>query len=127
MPDKDNKEESLKPRFKIEKSRIGGEPAGKKSEPEFVPDKVIYVELDEEITSIFDRIKRAPGKALALVIPRRAIALQSVINLKILKKKIDETGKEIIVVTSDPIGLMLAQRAGLKAIEKFFESLEEPK
>jgi len=124
MPDK---EEQLKPRFKIEKSRIGGESAKKKSEPEFVPDKVIYVELDEEITSIFDRIKRTPGKILALVIPRRAIALQSVVNLKILKKKIDETGKEIIVVTSDPNGLMLAQKAGINAIEKFFEKSSSTK
>ena len=115
----------LGPRFKITKNRVGGEAQKAASEPktlgEFAPEKVIYVEIDDEITNVFDHINRAREKKIALVIPRRANLLQSIVNLKILKKKFMEIGKEIIIVTTDTIGLQLAEKAGIPAVEKLFE------
>ena len=48
--------------------------------------KIIYVDLDEEITQVYDRIKRLNMKEIYLVVPKRAILLQSVVNLKIMMK-----------------------------------------
>lgn len=112
--------EPLRPRFKIQKHRIGGQEEEKQS-ADFSPEKVIYVEIDDEITHVFDRLKRLRVKRIALVIPRRATILQSIVNLKILKKKIDELEKEVIVVTTDLNGLQLAAKAGIPAVEKLFE------
>lgn len=95
--------------------RVGDEENG------FVPDKVIYVEIDEEITTICDRIKRERGTHLALVVPKRAALLSSIVNLRILKKKVDELKKEIAIVTGDIPGLQLAKKIGIATAEKLFK------
>ena len=119
----EEKNDHLRPRFSIHKQRIGDDKNAKSSseEVDFVPDKVIYVELDEEITTVFDRIKRERGKHLALVVPKRAVLLSSIVNLRILKKKVDELEKEIAIVTSDVPGLQLAEKVGVATAEKLFK------
>lgn len=118
-------QEPLRPRFKIVKSRIDANPA-EDPESDFIPDKVIYVELDDEITNLFDAVKRVRGTHIALVIPKRAAVLQSIVNLKILKKKIDDVGKKILIVTADLQGLNLAKKVGIASVEKLFEKSREP-
>lgn len=127
MPDQD---EPLRPRFKIERRRLSSDESGQNEEAQeedFTPDKVIYCEIDDEITNIFDVIKRVRGKRIALVIPKRAIMLQSIVNLKILKKKIDELDKELVIVTTDVPGLQLVQKAGIPSMERLFEKDSEAK
>ena len=116
-------DQPLRPRFVIGKKRIS------EQRETVTPDKILYVELDEEITILFDRIKRVKGKIIALVIPKRASILHSIINLKILKKKTDEEGKRILVVTVDPTGAQLAEKAGFEATQRLFGNAEndEPK
>lgn len=113
----------FKPRFTINKNRIRTSGLDSPAE-DFTPDKIIYVELDDEITHVFDRIKRLRADSIALVVPKRAYLLQSIINLKILKKKIDELEKKIILITSDESGLILAEKAGIPAAKKLFEKAE---
>lgn len=118
-------DQPIRPRFIVKKSRIrGGE-----EEPDetIIPEKVIYVELDDEITMVFDQIKRSRARTLALVIPRRATILQSIVNLKILKKKVDEFGKQIILVTTDQPGRVLAAKAGIPAAKRLANFDEEIK
>jgi len=79
--------------------------------------KVIYVEIDDEVTSIYDQIKRVKQKDIFLVIPRKAILFQSVVNLRILKSKMEEAKKNLHVVTTDRIGLHLAEQVGIPAYE----------
>lgn len=112
--------ENLRPRFSIKKSRILSN-IPKDEKKDFEPEKVLYVEIDDEITHIFDRLKRLKQKHIALVIPKSAFVLQSVVNLKILKKKIDELEKDVVLVTSDSAGLGLAAKAGIAAVERLFE------
>ncbi|MEK9132519.1 MAG: hypothetical protein AAB606_02320 [Patescibacteria group bacterium] len=112
-------DENLEPRFKINKNRIGD--TEKSDVPaDFSPEKVIYIEIDDEITNVFDRLRHVRGKRIALVIPRRAVLFQSIVNLRILKKKILELEKEVTIVTTDMIGIQLAQKVGIPAIEKIF-------
>ena len=85
--------------------------------------KVIYVDLDEEITSVFERIERLNYRDVYLVVPERAILLQSVVNLHILKKKVDDKGKKLSIITKDPIGMKLAHKAKIPV----YDQLEMPK
>lgn len=93
--------------------------------------KILYVELDEEITIIFDRIKRMKIQDIYLVVPKQALLFQSLVNLKILKRKVEEIGKNLHVITNDRNGIHLATQIGLpvydrvKSEEKFMKSGEE--
>ena len=86
-------------------------------------DEIIYLEPDEEITSVIDKIKKASSANLGLVIPRDATLLQSVVNLRLLSREANSLGKKISVVTSDKIGRNLAAQIGLPV----FASIEEQK
>ena len=39
---------------------------------------VIYIDIDDEITSIIDKVRASDGKILALVLPKRASVFQEV-------------------------------------------------
>jgi hypothetical protein len=75
--------------------------------------KVVYVEIDEEVTSVYDRVRRAKQKDIYLVVPRKAILFQSIVNLRILKSKLDKDKKKLHLITTDRIGLHLAQQVGI--------------
>jgi len=80
--------------------------------------QIIYVEIDEEVTSIFDRIKNIRKKEILLVVPRKSILFQSMVNLKILKKKLAERKKKLVIVTTDRNGRHLAEKAGLTVMSR---------
>jgi len=80
--------------------------------------KTIYIDIDEEITSVIDRIRKITDREIILVIPQRALLSQSFINLKLLKSQGDILGRKIIIVTADQLGKHLATRAGLEVREK---------
>jgi len=80
--------------------------------------KTIYIEIDEEITSVIDRIRKITDREIVLVIPQRALLLQSIVNLKLLKGQGDILGRRVIIVTADQLGRHLAVRAGLEVREK---------
>lgn len=80
--------------------------------------QIVYVEIDEEVTSIFDRTKNIRRKEILLVIPRKAILFQSVVNLKILKKKLSEKGKKLVIITTDRNGQHLAEKVGLQVMNR---------
>ena len=76
--------------------------------------EVVYLEPDEEITSIIDKLKSLQdAKRVFLVTPKSANINQSVVNLKILKKEADKLEKEISLVTSDVVGRNLATQVGI--------------
>lgn len=75
--------------------------------------KFIYIEIDEEVTSIYDQIKRATQDDIYLVVPKKAILFQSVVNLKILKSKMDKKKKNLHLITTDSIGRHLASEVGI--------------
>jgi hypothetical protein len=81
--------------------------------------KIIFVQIDEEITSIFERINEVPYKDIYLVVPKRAILLQSVVNLKILKQKLEEIEKTVAIITNDSNGMKLAHQAEIQVFDHF--------
>ncbi|PKL36710.1 hypothetical protein CVV38_02290 [Candidatus Peregrinibacteria bacterium HGW-Peregrinibacteria-1] len=80
--------------------------------------RVLYLEIDDEVIDIYHRIMISRHKFVYLVVPQRAILFQSLINLKILKKKTEDDGKEIFLISNDEKGVNLAHKAGIPVYEK---------
>jgi hypothetical protein len=75
--------------------------------------QTFYIDIDEEITSIVDRLRKSKSKEVVIVVPKRAILIQSIVNLKLLKKEASELRKEIIIVTQDKFGKLIVEKAGI--------------
>lgn len=80
--------------------------------------KVIYAEIDDEVTDIFNKLRSVKAKEIYIVIPKRAIIFQSIVNLKILKRKASDDLKTIYFITNDKNGIHLAQQIGIEVYNK---------
>lgn len=73
----------------------------------------VYVDVDDEITSVIDKVEGAKQKVVALVLPKRATVLQSVVNMRLLKRNAEKAGKSVVLITGEEALLPLAGAAGL--------------
>ncbi len=80
--------------------------------------KTIYIDIDEEITSIIDRIRKAVANEVIIVVPKQALLIQSLVNLKLLKKECVRRKKKVMIVTQDRIGKKLIEKAGIQVQAK---------
>jgi hypothetical protein len=87
--------------------------------------KVLFTEIDDEITSIYDKLKKYKMKNIYVVVPKRAILFQSIVNLRILRRKAEDLNKNVYIITNDQNGMHLAQRAGFTVFDKL-EGNEHP-
>ena len=83
--------------------------------------KALYLEPDEEITSVIDRLKEIDDDEVAIVVPKRAGLLQSIVNLKLLRYQAEQQQKRISLVTTDKTGRNLASAVGLTVYQKLPE------
>lgn len=60
----------------------------------------IYIDTEDDITSIIDKVKKSEEKIIALVPPKRVGVLQSAVNLKLLHKAAANVDKRIVLITS---------------------------
>jgi len=77
------------------------------------PKDVMYVDLDDEITGLIDKVRQSESKIVALVLPKRAAVLQSPVNMKLLKRSADTAKKRVVLITSETGIISLAGAAGL--------------
>src|SRR5436190_627808 len=70
--------------------------------------QTIYIDVDDEITSIVEKVRDADHKILALVLPKRMATLQSIVNMKLLKRTAEDANKKIVLITSEAGLLPLA-------------------
>jgi hypothetical protein len=75
--------------------------------------ETIYIEAGDEITTVIERLKKAEQDTVALVAPKGAILLQSIVNLKLAKRAAEEVSKQIVLVSTDKIGRNLATQLGI--------------
>ena len=73
----------------------------------------IYIDVDEEITGMIDKVRASPAKIVAIVLPKRASVLQSIVNMKLLKRSADDAKKHLVLITSEVGLLPLAGAVGL--------------
>ncbi|MDB5185928.1 MAG: hypothetical protein JWL85_451 [Candidatus Saccharibacteria bacterium] len=75
--------------------------------------ETIYVDIDDDITGIIDKVRSSQEKIVALVLPKRANVLQSIVNMKLLKHTADDAKKRIVLITSEASLLPLAGAVGM--------------
>ncbi len=73
----------------------------------------IYIDVDDEITGIIEKVRASKHKIVALVLPKRAGALQSIVNIKLLKRSADAEHKKVVLITSEAGLMPLAGAVGL--------------
>lgn len=73
----------------------------------------IYIDIDDEITAVIDKVKASKERIVALVLPKRATVFQSIVNMKLLKRSADEAKKQVVLITSEGGLLPLAGAVGL--------------
>ena len=78
--------------------------------------KLLYVEADEEITDLVDRLRDLSLEdEVTFVVPERARALQSAMSFRLLKRYADSYGKKVNLVSGDPRLQAMALEAGFIA------------
>ncbi len=81
----------------------------------------IFIDTDNEITFILEKILSAKTERVSLVIPDRASVLSSITGLKLIKRVVDKSGKLLVLVTLDSEGAELARNAGLFVVARVGE------
>ncbi|MCD6149689.1 hypothetical protein J7J13_02795 [bacterium] len=77
--------------------------------------QTFYISPDEEIISVINKIKKSPSTENALIVSPGALILQSIINLRLLKKESEKLGKQIMIVTQNEQSRRLVEKAGILA------------
>ncbi len=72
---------------------------------------VIYIDVDDDVTAIIGKIKKAKEKIVALVPPKRAGALQSAVNLRLLERMAKSDKKQLVLITGNAALVALAANA----------------
>jgi len=88
--------------------------------------ETLYVDVDDEITGIIEKVDAASGKVVALVLPKRATMLKSIVNMRLLKRSADSAGKNVVLITSEHSLLPLAGAAGLHVAKNLQSKPEVP-
>lgn len=83
----------------------------------------LYIDVDEEITTVVDRLRHSPAQSVAVVVPQRSVLLQSIVNLKLLAREAKKLGKSLVLMTKDEEGIIFASRAGIE-VQPFVGSEE---
>ncbi|MGQ0608824.1 MAG: hypothetical protein ACT4OQ_10235 [Chloroflexota bacterium] len=75
---------------------------------------LLYLEADDEVTSVVRRLRVADAERVILVVPGRSRATSSVVALRLLARVGEEAGRRVAVV-GDVLTRSLASEAGLEA------------
>jgi len=73
----------------------------------------IYIDNDDEITSITDKVQSSDSSVIALVLPKRCTVLQSSINMKILNRAAKSAKKNIVLVSNEQSLMAVAGATGV--------------
>lgn len=70
---------------------------------------VIYIEPEDDITDIIAKVKNAKTKIVALVPPKKAGVLRSVVNFKLIAKTALQYNKTVVLISTDENLVKFAQ------------------
>ncbi|HEY5806005.1 MAG TPA: hypothetical protein VIS56_01295 [Candidatus Saccharimonadales bacterium] len=87
---------------------------------------VIYIDVDDEITAMIDKVRASDKKIIALVLPKRATVLQSIVNMKLLKRAAIEAKKNLVLITSESGLMPLAGSVGMHVAKSLNSRPEIP-
>ena len=89
----------------------------------------LYLEVDEEIPSVIEKLRQHSADDVVLVVPAGSSLVQSVVNIKLLKRAAEKAKKRLALVTTDPIGRHIASQVGVPVFvsAKDRRSIEPPR
>lgn len=73
----------------------------------------IYLDTDDDITAVIDHLKGAPEQIVALVVPKRAEVLNSLVNMKLLKRSATQLKKQVVLITDNSAISRIAGATGV--------------
>jgi len=82
---------------------------------------IVYLDADDEITSVASRIRVADEKRIALVVPYGSRLATSRINFRLLAREAQARGRRLSVVAADAATRALAASAGLPVFRSVSE------
>ena len=74
---------------------------------------VIYIDVDDDVTAIIGKIKKAKEKIVAIVPPKRVGTLQSAVNLRLLDRMARNDKKQLVLITNNQALIALAANANI--------------
>lgn len=91
------------------------------------PKDTIYIDVDDEITAVINKVANSDSKLVVLVLPKRATVFHSSVNLKLLKNKTLKAGKNLVLVSTDANLLSLAGVVGINVAKNLQDKPSIPK
>ncbi len=88
---------------------------------------VIYIEPEDDITDILEKIKKAKNKIVALVPPKKAGVLRSAVNIKLIAKTAARSNKTTVLISSDESLMKLAMAANIPVAKTLQSKPQIPK
>lgn len=75
--------------------------------------ETLYIDIEDEITAVIEKVVSAKPKIIAVVLPKRATVFQSNVNMKLLQKAAKNAMKNIVLITSDKSIIAISASVGL--------------
>ena len=72
---------------------------------------VIYIDVEDDITTIVGKIKASKEKIIALVPPSRVGVLQSAVNMRLLARTAEQANKRVVLISHNQSLVALAASA----------------
>jgi hypothetical protein len=74
---------------------------------------VIYIDVEDDITTIVGKIKASKEKIVAIVPPARYGVFQSAVNMRLLKRTADAAKKHLVIISNSSALAALAASANI--------------
>lgn len=74
---------------------------------------IIYIDVEDDITSIIGKVKKSKQKVVALVPPKRTGILQSAVNMRLLARTAENADKHLIIISNSAALASLAAAADI--------------
>lgn len=87
---------------------------------------VIYIDVEDDVTAIIGKIKKAEEKVVALVPPKRLGALQSAVNLRLINRMVKAEKKHLVLVTNNQALIGLAASSKIPVAKNLQTKPEVP-
>lgn len=86
----------------------------------------LYIDIEDEITAVIDKVTSAKHKIVAVVLPKHAGVFQSTVNVKLLKKAAAASKKNLVLITSDKTVIAIAASVGVHVAKSLASKPEIP-
>lgn len=87
--------------------------------------KILYIQPEENIAYVIDKISSAPEQVLYLAVDANPSIITDAINLKLFKKEVGELLKHIIIVSKTTEILEMAKKSGFETTSEDISHREE--